>query len=96
MLNSLAAHAVVHWDVIVPKPSGTPPKELTDKIGALLGIVMIAVAAACVLGVLITAIKMAIAWGRGELGESAKGLVGVLIACVLAGSASALVGYAIN
>jgi hypothetical protein len=96
MLNSLATYATVHWTVTIPQPSGTPPKELTDKVSSLLGIMLFVVAAACVLGVLITAIKMAIAWGRGELGESAKSLVGVLIACVLAGSASALVGYAIN
>ena len=95
MLNSLAVYAIVH-NIEIPTPAGGPPQELKDKVGHLLGLLMFVVAAACVVGVLVAAIKMALAWGRGELEQSAKGLGGVLIACVLAGSASAVVGYALN
>lgn len=48
--------------------------------------------ALCVLGVLITAATMALQNRRGEGGEHASRLGWVLGACILAGSASGLVG----
>ena len=95
MLHALAAEAAV-FAVTIPQPDGAVPTELTGKTNQLLALILFGVAAACVLGVLITAGRMAVAYGRGELGESAKGLGGVLIGCLLAGSASALVGFALN
>ncbi|MFJ6419175.1 hypothetical protein [Paeniglutamicibacter sp. NPDC091659] len=85
-LNFLAAK--------VPEPTiGNVPDDLTKKVNEGLGLVFFFVTAACVLGVLIVAGSMALAHRNGELGEKLKGLMGVLIACLIAGSASAIAGF---
>jgi hypothetical protein len=77
----------------VPNPVPNAPVELQNKVNTILGLVMYLVIAACVAGVLICAGKMALAHRRGEAGESAGMLGGVATACVLTGSAAAIVTF---
>ena len=77
--------------IIDPGQGIAPPgsKQLTT----LVGYVAWAVFGLCVVGVLIAAAQMAVAHQRGGgAGEHAARLGWVLAACVVAGSASALVG----
>jgi hypothetical protein len=78
---------------IPPDPGkGTePPKKVTDRLNTLLGWVAWVVFGICIGGVLIVAGRMAISHRRGEGGEHASGLAWVGAACILAGSAAAIV-----
>jgi hypothetical protein len=76
--------------VIDPK-NFQKPKGLEDKLGQIISVGAWIVLALCVAGVLMCAAQMAIARKNGA--ESAVvGLVWALAACVIAGSASAIVG----
>jgi hypothetical protein len=72
--------------------SGTAPPG-ADKFVTILRWGMWAVAVACVVGVLISAGRMAVQFRShgGGGGEAMTGLVWVLVACVVAGSATAIV-----
>jgi hypothetical protein len=73
--------------------SGTAPPG-SDKVVQVLKWGMWGVTIACVAGVLITAGRMAMQFRShgGGGGEATTNLVWVLLACVLAGSATAIVG----
>ncbi len=75
------------------QPDAELPAELAGKVDTVLGFGLALVIAACVGGVLICAGFMALAYRRGELGEAGGRLGGVAAACVLAGSASAVVSF---
>jgi peptidoglycan/LPS O-acetylase OafA/YrhL len=71
--------------------TGTTPPFGDDLLTILKWIAWIATAA-CVLGILMVAATMAIRHQRGEGGQHLAGLGWVLLACILIGTASALVG----
>ncbi len=76
-----------------PDPGGgTAPPGVAAKIDTLVGWLAWVAVAACVAGILLVAIRMAVLHQRGQLGEHMSGLGSVLGACVLIGGASALVG----
>lgn len=77
----------------VPDPSPEAPADLQEKVNTILSLGMYLVLAACVAGVLICAGKMALAYRRGELGESFGSLGGVAVACLLGASASGFVAF---
>ncbi|MFY0407940.1 hypothetical protein [Solicola sp. PLA-1-18] len=77
----------------VPNPSPDAPPELEGKVDTILGLGLWLVFAACVAGVMLCAGKMALAYRRGDLGESFGALGGVAVACILAGSASGFVNF---
>jgi hypothetical protein len=94
MLNSLTSWALAKVPMSsVPDPEPQAPPGIEDKVNTVLGFILYLVIAACVVGVLIVAAKMALAWRRGELAEQMGGLFGVAGACVLAGAASGLVTF---
>jgi hypothetical protein len=77
--------------IIDPGQGIAPPGSA--QLTTLVGYVAWAVFALCVVGVLVAAAQMAVSHHRGGgAGEHAARLGWVLSACVLAGSASALVG----
>ncbi|MFF3062305.1 MULTISPECIES: hypothetical protein [unclassified Streptomyces] len=93
MTHVLAALAETGQNVLlaVPDPTkGSNPPGWT-KLLTVLHWVFLAVTVACVAGVLIVAGRMAVSHRRGEGGEHMGSLGIVMTACVLAGSASALV-----
>lgn len=77
----------------VPNPKPALPKGLSDKLNSLLGMFMAVVIIACVAGVLIAAWKLAIAYKHGETADAAGKLGAVAGACILVGSASAIVTF---
>lgn len=77
----------------VPDPSPSAPADLENKVNQVLGLGLWIVIAACVAGVLIVAVKMALAFRRGDLGESFGALGGVALACILGASASGFVQF---
>ncbi|GAA2148888.1 hypothetical protein [Actinomadura napierensis] len=83
------AHAVV---AAIPNPGQGAKPPGADQLEKILKWVAWIVFGMCVAGVLIVAGRMAISHRRGEGGEHASGLAWVFAACILAGSASALVG----
>jgi hypothetical protein len=99
LLAAQSAHATVHHLHVLAgggsdyTPNTAPvPAQLKNKVRVLLGFVSWTVTACCVAGVLFVAGKMAISHNRGEGGEHAAGLAWVGGACVLVGSAAAIVG----
>ncbi|WP_205048977.1 hypothetical protein [Streptomyces alboflavus] len=87
------AHHVHHtMDLAAPDPGKGEAPPGSEKLVKILKWVFWSVSGLCVLGLLAVAGKMAISWQRGEGSESAKGLGIVMIACVIAGSASGIVG----
>jgi hypothetical protein len=104
----MAAHDVVHQvqaladHVHAVKPTSPTsdykpdnsavPADLKKKVRLLLGFVSWIVTGLCVAGVLMVGGKMAISHRRGEGGEHAAGLAWVGGACILVGSAAAIVG----
>ena len=77
----------------VPDPGGPEAPPGADKLMMLGRWLMWGVFACCVVGVLVSAGRMAIAHNRGHgAPEGVVGLVWALVACVVAGSASAIVG----
>jgi hypothetical protein len=89
------ADAADHVSAALAKPPdpgrGVEPPG-SKKLELMLGWVAWIVFGLCVTGVLIVAGRMAISHRRGEGGEHAAGLAWVAGACILAGSASAIVG----
>ena len=75
----------------VPHPKPKMPKGLSDKLTLLLDILMGLALFACVAGIIICAIKLALAFRHGEAGEVAGKLGGVMGACVLVGAAASIV-----
>lgn len=91
-VHDLSGHLVALADPSDYKPDQSKvPSELKDKVKVLLGFVAWVVTGLCVAGVMIVGGKMAISHRRGEGGEHAAGLAWVGGACVLVGSASAIV-----
>lgn len=77
----------------VPNPGGGVAPPGAEKFTLVLSWGAWVAVACCVAGVLVIAGMMAIRHRRGDGGaEAASGLTWVLFACVLIGSASALVG----
>jgi hypothetical protein len=81
------------WAAAPDPGNGQAPAALVQKMDAVIGLVAWLAVAACVAGVLIVAIRMALLHRRGELGEHMSGLGSVAGACVLIGAASGLVNY---
>jgi hypothetical protein len=77
-------------------PTGGPPAPLpgkaAEKVSTLLSWAAWVVAALCVGGIMIVAGRMAVMHRRGEGGAHASGLAWVAGACILVGSAGAIVG----
>lgn len=74
-----------------PDPgTGTPPAGIGPKVDGLLSNLAWLAVAACVAGILLTALRMAVDHRRGNDNHMAQ-LGAVLGACVLIGSASGLV-----
>ncbi|MEJ8662309.1 hypothetical protein [Streptomyces sp. MS1.AVA.4] len=94
MIDTLAVLADAGQNALLaaPDPSkgGTNPPGW-DKLMTVLHWVFLVVTALCVGGVLMVAGRMAISYRRGDGAEHAGGLGVVMFACVLVGSASALV-----
>ncbi|GAB2718005.1 hypothetical protein [Kitasatospora kifunensis] len=73
-----------------PGTGAAPPGF--DKLQTIVGWVAWGVTLACVVGILVSAGKMALNHRRGEAGEHATGLAWVLGASILVGVASSIVG----
>lgn len=95
MLSLIAIDHVLHHVVAAPPDPGSgtaPPGAFEGKVLTMLKWVAWTVFALCVGGILGVAGRMAIMHRRGEGGEHFAGLAWVGFACILAGSASAIVG----
>lgn len=68
------------------------PNELKEQVQNLLGFVAWSVTGLCVAGVMMVGGKMAISHQRGEGGQHVSSLGWLGLACVLIGSAAAIVG----
>jgi type IV secretory pathway VirB2 component (pilin) len=68
------------------------PNGVQNKVDTVVGWVTTISISVCILGVIIAGAMMAIGQRRGEGGEHAARLGWVLAACIVIGSASALVG----
>lgn len=77
---------------VVPDPTAGSDPPGAAEITNVLHWIFYGVTAACVAGVLIVAGKMALQHRHGEAGQHFGQLGMVLGACIIAGSASALVG----
>jgi hypothetical protein len=86
---------VVQLAMAIPNPGQGEKPPGAEKLELMLKWVAWVVFGLCVAGILIVAGRMAISHRRGEGGEHASGLAWVAAACILAGSASALVGMLI-
>lgn len=69
------------------------PAELQSKVDLILGLVMYAAIIAAVVGFLVCAIRMAMAWRNGELGEKIGSLGGPAVACLVIASAASMVNF---
>ena len=78
--------------MLAPLVGVEPPPEASGGIKTVVGWVTWIAFSICVLGVIIAGAMMAIGQRRGEGGEHAARLGWVLAACIVIGSASALVG----
>lgn len=76
----------------VPDPGRGKEPPGSEQFTTVLGWVAWVVFALCVLGVLITAGALAVQNRRGQAGEHAASLGWICAACVIAASASAIVG----
>lgn len=74
-------------------PEPTLPGGLQEKADTLLGVVMGVAMLACVAGVLIAAISMAISYRNGDPTENFGRLMMVMVACILVGSATSIVFF---
>ncbi|GAA4060828.1 MULTISPECIES: hypothetical protein [Actinomadura] len=92
-----AAGDVVHAvAVAIPNPGQGEAPPGAAQLEKMLRWVAWVVFGLCVAGVLIAAGRMAVMHRNGEGGAHASGLAWVAAACILAGSASALVGALIG
>jgi hypothetical protein len=91
---TLMVHDVAHTlaGPYNPGQGKEPPSSVTAKLKTLMDWVAWVVTAICVVGIFIVAGRMALMHRRGEGGEHAAGLAWVATACILVGSASAIVG----
>jgi hypothetical protein len=87
-----ATHHLVALDPYNPGQGKAPPGSVTQKLQKVMDWVAWIVTSICVVGVMIVAGRMALLHRRGEGGEHAAGLAWVAAACILVGSASAIVG----
>lgn len=78
--------------LLAPLVGIEPPSDAAGGIKTVIGWVTWIAFSICVLGVIIAGAMMAIGQRRGEGGEHAARLGWVLAACIVIGSASALVG----
>lgn len=92
MIHTLSYTAQALLLAAAPDPGAGIAPPGSDKIVTVLGWVAWLVFAACVAGILFCAGKMAVNHRRGEGAEHASGLAYTLAACIVAGSASAIVG----
>jgi len=92
-LGSVAALAAPARADDVPNPKPIAPPGVDTKVNTILGILMYLVIAGCVAGVLLCAGQLAVAHRRGESGEAVGRLGGVAAACVLVGTAAAIVKF---
>lgn len=77
-----------------PNPgAGQAPPAIAAKVDSVVSLVAWLAVAACVAGILVVAIRMALLHRRGELGDHMGGLGAVAGACVLIGTCSGLVDY---
>lgn len=83
---------VLGGDPYNPGSGKAPPHTVLTKLHTLMDWVAYIVTSLCVVGIIIVAGRMAIMHRRGEGGEHAAGLAWVAAACILVGSASAIVG----
>lgn len=91
-LTLAAASSTTDLLAAIPDPGqGTEPPGATAILTVLSWIAWI-VFAACVAGVLVVAIKLALAFRRGEGGEAVGQLGWVLGAAILGSSAAAIIG----
>lgn len=86
-----AGHVAALLDAVPNPGSGTAPPG-SEKLTKLLSWVAWIVTGLCVAGVLMVAGRMALQHQRGEGGQHGAGLAWVMAACILVGSASAVVG----
>lgn len=88
VLTAFPAAAAVN-----PNPQPNLPGGLEGKMNTLLGLLMGIAIFACVAGIIICGILMAVASRRGSMEDHFGRLAGVMIACVLIGGAAALVMF---
>lgn len=99
VVGSLSASALVASALpaaaadVRPNPSPSLPGDLQGKLNTGLGLFMGLVIFACVLGVLIVAILLAVAARRGAVEDHMGRLGAVFASCILVGSASSLVMF---
>ncbi|MFI9724534.1 hypothetical protein ACIHFE_33730 [Streptomyces sp. NPDC052396] len=92
LAHAVASHTHLYLADDIPNPgTGTTPPH-TKGLVLILQWVAWAVCGVCVAGLLIVAGRMALMHQRGEGGQHMTGLAYVMGACVIVGSASALVG----
>lgn len=76
----------------IPNPGQGAAPPGSAQIQTILGWVAWCVTAACVAGILIVAMRMVISLRRNEFSEHAMQLGAVMAGCIIAGSASGIVG----
>ncbi|MFI9311124.1 hypothetical protein [Streptomyces triculaminicus] len=94
-MRDLALYAAARTHVYladVPNPGSGKQPPHTEGLTTILSWVAWVVCGLCVAGLLFVAGRMAVMHNRGEGGQHMTGLAYVLGACVIVGSASALVG----
>lgn len=89
MTTLTMAHA--QWLAGIPNPGSGQRPPGADKLVTILGWVAWIVILACVGGILVTAARMALAHQRHESSQHAASLGWVMGACILVGSATAIV-----
>ena len=93
MLTQLSALENYFHAALLPLIDITPTQPPgTEKITQILGYVAWGAGVVCLIGILFVAGKLAINARHGEGIEEAKGLLWILLALILIGSAGALVG----
>lgn len=93
-MHSALLSGVVHLlaGVYNPGSGKAPPAAVAEKLRMLMDWAAWTATSVCVIGVFAAGGRMALNHRRGEGGEHATGLAWVAIACILIGSASAIVG----
>ncbi|MGW2725094.1 hypothetical protein [Streptomyces sp. NPDC001492] len=86
--TDMAHHFILAGDPPAPNPVAPPGSQ---KFVQVMNWIAWGVTSVCVLGVMIVAGRMAVAYRQGEGYEAMTGLGKVMAACVLLGSASAIV-----
>lgn len=76
----------------VPNPAPDAPEEFKSAVNQVIALVRWSVIAACVVGVLIVAVKAVLAHRRGQE-DAFAGLAAVAGGCILVASGASLVGF---